>query len=220
MPVAARDAVANPEQHAKAERHHPETGREHGIGADQARRDRALGPLDRVDPGIEGIVQIHAGDVEQGQRHEQRQGPRIERVTARQHDAGQRVGPDGRQVGDAAEPERDLPAHARQLVQGPGELAGDRARDAGPRGSARAARPRCRSRPRDAARSALPAERQHPRGTSCVVGKSPSWSRKTGTWKCTRHSRAPGSHPGRRAHAAGRGSGVSRPPARATTWCR
>ena len=143
----------------------------------------------RVDPGIEGVVQIHAGRVEQRQRDQQRQGPRIERAGRppagcrpacwSRRSAGWRRGRAG------ARPASSCP----QLVQDPGELARDRAGDARPRGSARAARPRCRSRPRGAARSApagaAPGSR---RRKSCVVEKSCSWSRKIGTWKCTRHS--------------------------------
>ena len=95
---------------------------------DLAGRDRPLGPLARIDLGIVGVVQVHAGDVKQRQGHQERRGPDIGDAAAGQHDAGERVGPHGRQVGHPAEPQRDAPVHALELLDHPGELARDRAR--------------------------------------------------------------------------------------------
>ena len=146
-------------------------------------------PLARVDLGVERVVEDTC-------RRHRRAKPTTSRSSSgpargmppAKHQPGERVGPDGRKVRDAAEPQRIGEGHAASWLFtqfSSRAIASPPAR----RDSARAARPRYRSPPRDARRSAA---RDAGRGSRAG---NPAWSRnapspagRPGTWKCTRHS--------------------------------
>ena len=117
-PLGIADAGATGSDHAgHAQREQAEADHEHLLRGDLAGRDRPLRAMRGVEVAVEGIVEEHAADVEEGKRQQQQRQPGIRERAAGEQGADQDVGPDGGQVGDAPQAQGNRQVHERSSVR-------------------------------------------------------------------------------------------------------